>query len=201
MQRSCLANGWELDIHYGDWHGDAVSQVGTFARQLPKYRESGYRFALRLDNFDIIALGSPGELPAAMEYHGNPVLLMAAELAAWPGDYRLSEYPPRVHPWWFAHSPLVVDLSQELPAEYLTIRDESYGSDQKHFADLILDRRAGVAIDRDCLVVQSLGHCQPWAKFFAVEGKRVRNRITRSLPLFAHGNGRTDMSWVPLQND
>lgn len=200
MVESCMRWGWELDQITGEWSGDVACQLRPFAERLPRYREAGYTHALRLDAFDVIMTGPPAELAAAFGFYGNPVLLMGAECAIWPSDYkRAAEYGVRGGPWWFAHSPLAIDLEQDLPADYLNPPSDAYGHDQHWLADLLLDKRPGVAIDRQCLWLQSLGHCQPTGDFFTFENGRLKNKLTKTLPLAAHGNGGDSMDWIPAK--
>ncbi len=195
FQRSCGDHGWELDLRLVQ-RLDEPTMWRMFWDSLPSYRDHGYTHALRLDAWDTIALGEPEELPAALEKCGSPALLISAELAAWPGDYRKTEYPPHASPWKYAHSPLTVDLGKTLDPAVFVNTHQDYGADQKHFADLILSHVPGVAHDVQCRVVQSLGHAHPWQEHFDRAGDRVRNVHTDSWPLFTHGNGRTDDTWV-----
>ena len=198
MLQSCKSWGWpRVQPHFMPLDIDTV-RFGTFAKRFNEWRQEGYTHACWIDAFDMVCVGPPSDLEAAFAAYGNPALLISAEAACWPGDYRLADYPPRQHPWWFAHSPLSVDLRQEPEKLIDAMPERGYGSDQCHFADLILDKVPGAAIDRDTRVVMATAHCHPWTDCFAVEGSRVRNKITGCQGLFVHGNGRTDISWAPV---
>jgi hypothetical protein len=198
--RSCRKHGWHVDYHTGEFSERGIWE--KFIAMLPQYRSEGFKFALRLDSWDVIALGPPAELIPRMVMCGNPALLMAAECAIWPTDYpRGDQYPTKdlPTPWKYAHSPVVIDLFQETPEAFLKMPEEKlnrYGGDQWALADMIIDRVPGVAIDTDCRVVQSLAHCPPHENFLVTED-RIYNRLTKSYPLFAHGNGRAAMEWIP----
>lgn len=170
-----------------------------FFASLDRYRADGFTHALRLDAFDTQALAPVSELEHAMELNDSPAVLISAEAACWPSDYpRAIEYEPRQSYFWFAHSPSTVDLRQETPARFFDIPDH-YAGDQTHFANLILDKEPGIAIDRAGHVVQSLGHVYPWTDAFELDGKRVVNKLTGSRPLFVHGNGMQCVpDWVPV---
>jgi hypothetical protein len=204
FKRSCKKLGWDMDPRVDScWPGER-EMWGLFWESFPRYRKEGYTHALRMDAWDTIALGTPNELAAALFYYGNPTMLVSAEVGCWPGDYRRDEYPPTPHGWRYAHSPVTVDLQLEsgkhklLPEEsFKEYKHTGYGADQKHFADLVIDKRAGVRHDTNCMVVQSLGHAHPWQNHFDIMGHRLQNKHTGSVPLFLHGNGRCDMSWCP----
>lgn len=196
FERSCARLGWDMDVRVNPvWPGEK-EMWDLFWGSFPRYRDMGYTHALRLDAWDTITLGTTEELATALEYYGNPLLLISSEVGCWPGDYRRDEYPPTPHGWRFAHSPLTADLRID-EAAYKDSSHTGYGADQHHFADLIIDKRVGVAHDTNCMVVQSLGHAHPWEQHFDIMGHRVQNKHTGSIPLFLHGNGRCDMSWCP----
>lgn len=194
MKQSCEAWGWTVDAHPHPWRGD-IQRWSVFKEQLSRYRNEGYTHALALDALDVVALGPPDQLRPKLAFYNDPAVLIAAEGAPWPNNYRAAEYPERRHLFWYAHSQIVVDLRQELPARFLDFHHD-HDCDQQHFADLILDKVPGVAIDRQCQVVQSLAHAHPWQYYFDAQGERFRNRITGSYPLFAHGNGGAPMDWI-----
>lgn len=196
MQRLAKAKGWDIDARIGPWPGEH-EMWQMFWDSLPRYKAEGRTHALRLDAWDIIPLGEPFELLGALYAYANPALLVSAEVACWPGDHRKSEYPPSWSPWMYAHSPATVDLGQALPEQLFQNRHAGYGADQKHFGDLVLDKVPGVAIDHQCRVVQTLGHCHPWQSFFdKMPTGRLLNKLTGTQPLFCHANGRCDDQWV-----
>lgn len=194
MRASCERHGWPVDAQVRGFSEAGIWE--HFFASLAGYREQGYTHAFRLDAFDVLALGPPAELDAALEHYGRPALLMAAEGGCWPDSYRISDYPERKHLFWYAHSPIVVDLTQDLEPLTSKFSHRLYGDDQRWLADLILDAVPGAVIDRDCRVVQSIAFALPWQDHFDLEGGRIRNKVTRSLPLFSHANGRTDDSWL-----
>lgn len=197
FRASAERNGWAIDPHTGEWPGERQMWQMFFDR-LPHYKHNGYTHALRLDAFDTLCLGHASELERAWELSGNPAVLVSAEAACWPSNYpRAAEYEPRGSYFWFAHSPCTVDLRQPTPARFFDMPDH-YAGDQTHFANLILDREPGIAIDRPGHVVQSLAHVNPWTDAFELDGGRVVNKLTGSRPLMVHANGMgTTPEWVP----
>lgn len=196
--RSLERWGWEYETYVGEWRGD-VYEHSLMEQNTPRWRDAGYTHVLKIDAFDMICVGPPSDLESAYAHYGNPYAIGSAEIGCWPGDYRRADYGPPEHPWWFPHSPLSYDLRRDIPQEWWDRPNRGYGSDQWHLGDLFLAGK--IALDRDQLIVMSTGHAHPWEKWFAVEGDRVRNLNRDTLGLFVHGNGRTDISWVPGYGD
>lgn len=196
MVESAHAWGWTIEAHHEPWQGD-LALMRIVAANMRRWRKEGYTHLLRLDAFDMVMIGPPSELETKLAIYGSPPLLCSAEAGCWPGDYRKEEYGPREHQWHYAHSPLTFDLRQETPERYWQMKDRGYGTDQFHLADLVID--GVIPIDRGQHIVMSMAHVNPWTDAFDIVGDRVHNRITGGTGLVAHGNGRTDLSWVPMK--
>lgn len=198
MLQTCRAWGWENEPHIAPWIGE-MEYVAQFVGRFDKWRSEGYTHALNLDAFDMVCVGPPDELKLKLEYAGNPAVLMSAEVGCWPGDFRRADYGTPGHPFWFAHSPMTVDLTKRPEAILNKLTDRGYGSVQMFLADLAIDREPGVAIDRAQSVVMSAAHCHPWQAVFSIEDGRVFNKLTRHSGLFLHGNGGTPLDWCPIK--
>jgi hypothetical protein len=201
LQRSLAKWGWDAVIgHEMHWRG--------FGRKLKKCVEmaeqaksAGYTHGVFIDAFDVVAIGGPADFPTP-----PCPLWLAAEMGCWPDAGKAPLYPPCDTPWKYAHSPLVVDLSRLDLLEAGTLADGD--DDQRHLTDVFLRHYAEwdgpllgglleAQLDTGCRWMQSVAFAHPWAEFFEVVGDRVRNKVTGTLPFFAHANGRTGMSWVP----
>lgn len=152
-----------------------------------------YTYCIHVDARDVVAVGPPSE------WVPPPVpLLLATEMACWPNYPGLQEkYPPNLtpSPWKHAHSQFTIktDRVDLLACDGISdVKD-----DQFHCHELFLSGNPEVALDFDGKYVQSIAHSHPWQQFFEVDGDRVYNKITKVKPLFVHGNGGTDLSWVP----
>lgn len=194
MVQSAHAWGWTIEAHHEPWQGDLALQriVGGNMR---RWKMEGYTHLLRLDAFDMVMIGPPSELEEKMAIYNNPPLICSAECGCWPASYRMDEYPERLHPWWFAHSPLTFDLRQDAPVRYWQMPERGYGTDQYHLADLVIE--GVIPIDRGQHIVMSAAHVNPFSDAFVIEGDRVFNKLTGGRGLVLHGNGRTDISWAP----
>lgn len=183
--------GWEKEVVIErGWRG--------FGRRLKAVVErcrtlgDRYTHAIHVDARDVVFVAPPSDFVAP------PVpLLFATEQALWPPVPGLKELypPPPSMPFCHAHSQYTVDLSR---LDLLNCDDiPDHKDDQLHAHEVFLSGNPEVALDYNCVYVQSVAHCHPWQKFFAVEGERVRNLLTGSLPLSLHGNGQTTMTWIP----
>lgn len=193
LAHSCASLGWNLNVVTAPWRGFGA-RLKAVLNEADKLATQGITHVVHVDAFDVIAKGPPSELAACLEHYGNPALLLAAEANCWPDKARAVEYPLRKSYWWFAHSQFVVDLTQPRPWNFGNLPDGA--DDQRHLHELVLLNIPGIVLDRDCLVVQSIAFAFPWQDFFEHQDGRIRNKATNSLPLFIHGNGKTDMSWV-----
>lgn len=190
LVRSLERWGWDYRFVVDDrWRGFGrkFKKIAAACRELA----DRFDYAISVDARDVVAVGPPSD------FAPPPVpLLLSTEENCWQSPVPRAGYPSKPGVWRFPHSPFTVDLRRcEL------LRDDllaDHDDDQRHCHGLYLEgRRDEVDLDYDCRVVQSLAFCHPWPNFFAVEGDRVRNLKTGSLPLFVHGNGGTAMDWVP----
>jgi hypothetical protein len=207
LEATCRKWGWDCAIgEEPTWRGFGrrLKAIGEMAQTA---KAAGFTHAVHVDAFDVICVGPP-ELKAP-----DVPLLLAGELGYWPDRGKESEYgyattPPKT-PWRYVHSQFVLDLEyvdwfRNLIQDMDDVEDdqgfltEAYLQHQYHARDrLIPATNWSMVLDYDCTVIQSIAHCHPWDAFFAVEGDRVRNKVTGTLPLFIHGNGRTNLEWVP----
>lgn len=197
---SCARWGWAYFAIVGPWRGwgGRLRQVLAYAETA---RRDGFTHLVHTDMWDVIALGPPSELGEALDRYARPPLLLAVEAGCWPDGTLAPRYEPRLLPWWYPHSQFVIDLSQPFPVGVADVDDAQ--DDQRHFHQLVLAGTPGLVLDRQCAVFQSIAHSHPWPQFFALDGdpmlgqaRRLANVLTGTRPLFAHGNGGTDMAWL-----
>lgn len=193
LLRSLEKHKWQhniiLDPHWRGF-GHRLKRTVETCRDLV----GRYTHIISVDSRDVVAVGPPGEwIPPPVP------LLYAAEQALWPPVPGLAERYPFQIPWpslWrHAHSPFIIDLKHIdlLAADGI----DNLKDDQLHAHERFLSGNPDIQLDTQCKYIQSIAHCHPWDKFFAVEGERVRNLMTGSRPLWVHGNGTTTMDWVP----
>lgn len=188
--KSLVKWGWDYQVVLEPrWKGFGFKfkSIAGRCRQLG----DAYDWAVSIDSRDFVAVGPP------TDFQPPPVpLLLSTEENCWQSPVARADYPSKPGVWRFAHSPFTIDLRRcEL------LRDGEVADtddDQRHCHRLYLEGGRGeVDLDYDCRVVQSIAFNHPWTDYFAVEGDRVRNLKTGSLPLAIHANGGTAMDWVP----
>jgi hypothetical protein len=194
LKATCHKWGWNIHIVTGKWKGWG-HRLKRVLGEADTLRRIGHTHLIAVDAYDVVAVNSLNGLEKALESYAFPALLMAGEAGCWPDAGRMKDYPPRQTHWWYAHSQYILDLAQPLPDKFGQLNDGD--DDQRHITNILLDGTNGVAIDTQCRVFQSIAHCNPWQQFFEVTGDRIYNRHTKTWPMFAHGNGGTDMTWVP----
>ena len=150
-----------------------------------------YTHVIHVDARDVIAVGPPSE------WVPPPVpLLLATEMNVWPNPTLKPLYPDHPSPWKFAHSQFTVDQKRLDVFNGVDSIPDHY-DDQLWVSELFLKGTPDVALDYAGATVQSIAFSHPWADYFEVDDDRVVNKITGTRPLLCHGNGGTDMSWLP----
>jgi hypothetical protein len=191
--RSLEKFGWNYQLIVEPrWRG--------FGRRLKKVIEKAkelkgsYSHCIHVDARDVLFQGNPSEFVAP-----EVPLLLAGEENLWPGTVKVSrqEYPQGTSIWRFAHSQYVLDLNYCDLMEAEEIEDTK--DDQLHCHEIFFKtNRDNVRIDYECKYIQSIAFCaNPWQKHFEVDSGRLYNIATKTYPLAVHGNGGTDMTWVP----
>jgi hypothetical protein len=189
--------GWDRVLLRGDrWEG-SPDRLRRVAAALPGLRDR-YSHCLHLDAYDVLAVGPPSE------FRPPPLpLWQTAEKNCWPDRSRIPLYPPSPTPWRFVNSNFVLDLRR---VDLLRIESmpADCRSDQLHLTDNFLRGCGEVGLDSGCEYVQSIAFDRSGGvgpSSFRVEGDRLRNLVTNTLPVFAHGNGATKMDWLPGYGD
>jgi hypothetical protein len=127
---------------------------------------------------------------------GNPPLLLAAETNLYPPEiFPLRDhYPSTGTRYQFVNSPFVLDLRQPINADFLDIGEQD---DQVHLNKLYLKYKnfpGNVCLDYNQYIIQTLYNVGRTS--FTDD---LQNKETGTKPIFFHGNGKTDMTW--LMND
>ena len=186
---------WSHNFLLADWRGWGY-RLRLVLSQAESLRRAGFTHLINLDAFDVLAQGPPSELEAALSPYKDAALVLAGEKGCWPDTTLAShaKYQAVESEWRYAHSQFVYNLSKPLPFRPEAIIDTV--DDQDFLARQYLGCTDGsIVVDSECRVVQSIAHCNPWQDFFEFD-ERVKNKVTGTTPIFAHGNGGTDMFWL-----
>ena len=197
LKRSCQQNEWPLEILL--WKGDypgANFKFKSILNRVAELKEKGYTHIISVDAFDTVVIGNTQQFLGALHDLDFPALILAAETNLFPNKERISEFSDTTTRWRYVNSPFIYDMRQEFPEGFLDIGEED---DQKYLNDWYLDRGQfdlNVLLDSNCKFFQTL-YGVPKGTF----ANDFRNKETGTYPLFFHGNGHANMSWLPFGNE
>lgn len=189
LRRSLNAHGWEYVEICEPYRG-----FGYKINELAKYlRESGDERFIFQDAFDTYCLLPESDIP--WPYANFEGVVVSGEKQCWPDPNR-AHYFNASSPWRYPNSGQVYGTSREFLAlvDRYPIRDEE--DDQRWYTDRAI---AGeVLVDDECNLFQSIAFEQPGDFEYVpnIPKYRLKNNRTGTFPLFAHGNGRTDMNKI-----
>ena len=152
-----------------------------------------YTHCFFVDAYDVLMQGPPEDFVTP-----SVPLLISTEENCWqpPQGITRENYPKGTSIWQFAHAQYILDLNYCDLMRAETILDTK--DDQQHCHELYFNNpRNLVQLDYDCKYLLAIAFCLPWDKYFDTSSGRVYNKLTNTYPLAVHGNGKTDMSWVP----
>lgn len=163
--------------------------------RLPELRREGYTHALYTDCWDVLCCGPFSELIDSRDSWERGALL-SADAGNW-GTVGLENerFPDTGTPFRFVNGGGWVGEIEYLVDRLLCRCEEEPHIDQWWLARRYLLGEPGISIDHRCGVFQCLSQTQ--REWFSVDGDRVVNERTGTMPLLVHGAGGADMSWVP----
>lgn len=190
-------------------HQDAPSGSHIFGTQMPlvyqylkeQLQGTSYSHVIYCDAWDTIALGPPVEVDRKLKIYFNREIefLGSAEKACFPHPELAVEYPTCETDWKYVNGGGWLSSIAHFIRMYEANSSKGI-NDQLWLAQrFIASHRAfePVYLDYACEIFQTIGFEGP-EDFGYADGKpgRLVNFKTQSLPIFMHGNGRTDMSKV-----
>ncbi len=189
--------GWhtELLITKGPYPG-ANKKFKTIIQSIPRLRDRGYTHIVSVDAFDTLVFGNTQAFLGKLHDHNWPSLVIAAETNLYPDKSRLHEYPDTKTRYKFINSPFILDITKSIPEGFTDIGEDD---DQRHMCNWYLDKGQfdkTVVLDSNCDFFQPL-----YGVDKSVFKADLQNKETGSYPIFFHGNGHADMSWLPTSND
>lgn len=199
--------GWHrlkssLEKHGYDY--EHILHPFSFGHQLPVIRDwcNNYRgdctHILYTDCFDTLAFAGPDEVIGKFEkMYGEIKMLISGEKACYPHPERAREYPQypgEDSPWRYVNGGgwiVEINYFKELCVKE-NLNDDSH--DQVWLMEAYLKNLDFIEVDSFCHIFQTIAFSNQteWGKW----DERFYNRGTWSRPVFFHGNGRTDMTWL-----
>lgn len=188
LKRSLWRHGWDFVEITKPFRG-----LGMKISELAAYlRESGEERFIMQDAYDTYCLLPPSEFP--WHYADFRGVVVSGEKACYPHPEK-SHHFTASSPWRYPNSGQIYGYSKTLIelADRYPFPDEE--NDQIWYTDRAI---AGeVLVDEECNLFQSIAFEVPGDfSYFIHDTHKLRNNLTGTFPLFAHGNGKTDMSRI-----
>jgi len=183
LQRFRRKSDYHFIEHTWKGFGDKILETYKYLKANPDITHFFYS-----DAWDTMAFGT---MEAALkQIPDKDVILFSAERACYPHPDKAEKYPYNMSPWhflngggWFASSELFIKMVDRYPLDHTAV-------DQVYFTDRFLDQDCEIELDYDCKVFQTIAFC-PETDFDLTI--KPFNTITKSFPVFWHGNGHTPM--------
>jgi len=178
-----------------DKHGydhECIVHPFSFGHQLPVIRDWCKRYTgdathiLYTDAYDTIAFA--GEDKIIMP---DCKMFISTEKNCYPHPERAKDYPESPTMWkyvngggWLVEIKYFIEL-----CEKENLNDQSH--DQVWLMEAFLNNQDNIMLDNNCEVFQTIAFSYPheW-------DADLKNIATNTYPIFFHGNGHTDMSWL-----
>lgn len=190
LKRSLWRHGWEFVEICEPFRG-----LGYKITELAKYlRESGDEYFIMQDAYDTYCLLPPQDMP--WQYEEINGVIVSGEKQCYPHPEKAQHFTD-ASPWRYPNSGQLYGRSSILLDLVAKYPFPDADNDQIWYTDRAI---AGeVIVDVECNLFQSIAFEEPGDfDFFPNDRFKLRNRRTGTFPLFAHGNGKTDMNKIYL---
>lgn len=189
LVRSAQKFGWDIEVIHVPWRGFGTKLIETYNyfKQNPDVKE-----LIFVDAYDVLILSTPKEVIEKIQDRSK--MLVSVEKACYPDSDLASKYPETKYEWkyvnsgtYYAPREVFMELFEKDKPEYAT-------DDQRWMTKRFLENRDKINLDYDCEVFQCYSFIAD--DDFAYYDQRVFNLKTVSMPIFLHGNGKTNMDKV-----
>lgn len=197
LEDSLIKHGYDYEIFlYGFIFGEQYKVIKTF---VDNYQGDATHI-LYTDCYDTVAIGPPREVISKIK-RLDCKMLISAEKAYFPDNGLSHLYPESPTPWKYVNGGgclFEIEFFKKICNEH-PFPDPMM--DPYWLRDIFLAHQHEITLDYQCEIFQCLAHSSPneW-DIMDLSNKgpnmRIRNKATKTLPVFFHGNGRTDMKWV-----
>jgi hypothetical protein len=203
MKQSVEKHGWEIEVI------DSPFKFGGQLQVINKWLQ-GYSgeatHIVYIDAFDNICFGDEFEVLRKFEAF-NCSMVISAEKACYPHPEKAIFYPEIESGWRYVNGGGWMGEINYLKTlfEHFLLPDSH---DQVWLTDTYLNQQEDIKLDSECEIFQTIAFSNPdeWEKCeIAIATTltpttpaqiRFLNKIHQTLPVFFHGNGRTDMKWL-----
>lgn len=197
LEDSLIKHGYDYDVFlYGFIFGEQYKVIKTWVDQY----QGDATHVLYTDQWDTLALAPPSEVISKFEAM-ECKMLISAEKACFPDNGQSHLYPESPTAWKYVNGGGCI-----FEIEYFNQLCDKHPfptpmMDPYWLRDIFLAHPNEIKLDYLCEIFQCLAHSNrdEWELYISRANEykpRLRNKATKTLPIFFHGNGRTDMNWV-----
>lgn len=169
----------------------------SFGHQLPvvlnwcKNYTGDATHILYTDAYDTMAFAGVDEV--LQKFSGK--MLISCEKSCYPHPERAKDYPETPTMWKYVNGGgwlVEIEYFKQL-CQKENLNADSH--DQVWLMDAYLNNKEDIQLDNNCEIFQTIAFSYPeeWEEH---NGRRFFNKGTGTFPIFFHGNGHTDMSWL-----
>ena len=193
---SAKAYGWNIEVLSieGPYPGANFKFKAIFDN-LDQWRARGFTHLISVDAFDFIVCGTGQTFLGQLHSLNFPRLIIAAETNCYPDKSIEHKFADTKTRWRYVNSPFILDITRPVPDGFADIGDKD---DQVHVSEWYLDNRFrdDVVLDSNCRFFQTL-----YGVDKGIFASDLRNTETGTYPIFFHGNGNADMSFIPVRTE
>ena len=153
--------------------------------------QEGYTHFLYTDGFDTFAFSSMSEIER--KYKNTDKMLFSTEKQCFPRKDWTDIHPQSESEWKFLNHGQFISPIDTFLRLYEGVFQLNMTC-QEWAMDLYLNGSEDITLDLNCDIFQTIAF-ETEGDFEIREG-RIFNLKNKSTPVFAHGNGRTDMTWI-----
>jgi len=183
--------GWDIVVINTPWRGFGTKLIETYNYLKANPALESFVFA---DAHDVVALSGPGYFNEMLAPF-NDKFIVSCEKACWPESSLADKYPKSKSEWkyvnsgtYYSPSSLFIKIFESSPPEY-------HNDDQLWLTNKFLSQpEDDIQLDTQCYLFQCYSHIHD--DDFSYENNKLYNLKTKTFPIFAHGNGRTDMTLI-----
>lgn len=167
----------------------AIKDVVSFLNQLPDC----YTHALIVDGGDSVFQAKPTMVPDHILYQG--------EKNCYPHPSLAEKHPQSTTEWRYLNGGCISGSVENMRQFYSLVQSKFNNTVEngQHAQQLAffewVDSGKKAEIDSNCQLSQSIAFSENFQDF-EIDGKVVKNKVTRTIPYILHGNGRTNMEWI-----
>lgn len=166
----------------------------VYLKYVKTLKDLGYTHVLTTDCWDVVVFSGVEEVISKYkEVCPNNEGLFSVERACYPDDSLAQHHETTEFDWRYINCGGTL-FPVELFIDVFSNYNGEMNIQEWAIREYLFNNKGRMKLDLKCEIFQTTGHKSD--KDFTLAGKRLLNNITKSLPVFAHENGRGDMTWI-----